>query len=194
MSADVEIVVVGASWGGLLAVGRLLAALPGTFPVPLVIVQHRAERTPDLLADLLGRRTPLTVCEAEDKHALVAGRVLVAPAGYHLLVERGHVELSTEGAVQHSRPSIDLALQTAVQAYGAGTAGVALTGANEDGSEGLAAVRRAGGLALAQDPKTAERSRMPQAAIDAARPQLVASIEEIAGMLVELTARSGAPR
>ena len=194
MSSDVELVVVGASWGGLHAVGRLLAVLPPDFAAPVVIVQHRAEQQHDLLADLLDRRTPLTVCEAEDKQELRAGRVLVAPSGYHLLVEAGHVELSTEGPVQHSRPSIDLALQTAAEAYGARVAGVVLTGANDDGADGLFAVRRAGGLAIAQDPGTAERARMPQAAIDAAKPQVVASIEEIAGLLARLTASSETAR
>ena len=183
MNGTPGIVVVGASWGGLDAAGRLLGALPEDFGTPVVVVQHRAESGEDLFAGLLDRRTALNVVEANDKADLKPGCVLVAPSGYHLLVARGHVELTTEEAVRHSRPSIDVALETAADAYGADTVGVVLTGANADGAEGLAAVRRAGGLAIAQDPATAERSAMPQAAIDAAQPQVVADIEAIAALL-----------
>src|SRR5688500_17830734 len=96
-----EIVVIGASWGGLHAVGEILASLPGDFAIPIVVVQHRSEDGDDLLADLLDRRGELAVFEAEDKMPLRPGQVLVAPRGYHLLVERGHVELSTEDLVRY---------------------------------------------------------------------------------------------
>ena len=186
-SACCDIVVIGASWGGLHAVGTILEGLPGDFPAPLVIVQHRGQEPEDLLSGLLDRRTALTVCEAADKSALERGCVLVAPQGYHLLVEVGHVALSTEAAVRHSRPSIDLALETAADAYGPGAVGIVLTGSNDDGAAGLASVRRRGGFAIVQDPATAERSVMPAAALRAADPQEVAPLEEIAPLLVRLT-------
>ena len=182
----VELVIIGASWGGLHAVGEILSRLPEDFPVPVLVVQHRAEDAGDVLAGLLDRRGPLSVLDADDKAPLVAGCIRVAPPGYHVMVERGHVELSTEAAVQFSRPSIDVALETAAEAYGAGLVGVVLTGANADGAKGLAEVRRRGGMAIVQDPETAERRAMPVAAIAAADPQVVGSLEEIADLLVEL--------
>jgi two-component system, chemotaxis family, protein-glutamate methylesterase/glutaminase len=194
MNSRSEIVIIGSSWGGLDALGRVLAALPGHFAFPVVLVQHRGEEARDLLAELLDRRGPLTVREAEDKQRLQPGCVLVAPRGYHLLVERGHVELSTEAAVHHSRPSIDVTLESAAASYRDGVVGIVLTGDNHDGAAGLAAVRRAGGLAVVQDPASAERPAMPQAAIEAARPQVVASLEEIAGLLARLAARPEAVR
>jgi two-component system chemotaxis response regulator CheB len=112
--------------------------------------------------------------------------VLVAPAGYHALVEPGHVELSTEAMVRFSRPSIDVSLETAAQAYGARTVGVVLTGANDDGARGLAEVRRRGGTAIVQDPAQADSRTMPDAAIAAAAPQYVLALADIAQRLAAL--------
>ena len=186
MSCD--LVIIGASWGGLRAVGEILGGLPADFPCPIVVVQHRQEGQEDLLSGLLDRQGPLNVVEAEDKSRLSPGCVHVAPAGYHVLVEEGHLELNVEAEVRFSRPSIDVAMETAAHAYGERAIGVVLTGANEDGAAGLAEIRRLGGVAVAQDPETAERSTMPAAAIAAAHPQYVARLEEIAPLLVRLAA------
>ena len=190
---NVELVIIGASWGGLHAVGDILSRLPERFPAPVLVVQHRAEDAENLLAGLLDRRGPLSVLDADDKAELKPGCILVAPPGYHVLVEPGHVELSTEASVHFSRPSIDVALETAAQAYGPGLVGVVLTGANADGAHGLAEVRRNGGMAIVQDPATAERATMPEAAIAAAQPQVVGSLEEIADQLVRLVGERAAP-
>ena len=181
-----QLVVMGASWGGLDAVGRVLATLPSDFPVPVLIVQHRSEDGDDMLAGLLGRRGALRVREAEDKADLSRPCVLIAPRGYHLLVERGHVELSTEAAVRYSRPSIDVALETAAEAYGPALVGVVMTGSNDDGARGLAAVRRSGGIAIVEDPQTAASPAMPAAALAAADPQHVAPVDEIGPLLVQV--------
>lgn len=181
-----ELVIIGASWGGLHAVGEILAGLPADFPAPVVVIQHRQEDVKDLLSGLLDRRGHLTVREAEDKTRLTAGCVHIAPPGYHVLIEPGHLELSTEAQVKFSRPSIDVAMETAAHAYGDRAIGVVLTGANEDGAAGLAEIRRLGGVAVAQDPESAEKPIMPAAAIAAADPQFVRPLEEIAPLLVEL--------
>lgn len=183
-----QIVVIGASMGGLNAVERVLRGLPGDFALPVLVVQHRSEDGPSLLAGLLGRHSPLQVCEAEDKAQLRPGCVLVAPAGYHSLVERGHVSLSTEAEVRYSRPSIDVALETAAEAYGDRAVGVVLTGANDDGAHGLAEVRRRGGVAVVQDPAEAESRSMPEAAIAAADPQWILGLEEIGPRLAAIAA------
>jgi len=190
------IVVIGSSLGGLHALEQVLGGLPGDFPVPLLAVQHRAPDGPALLSGLLQRHCALEVCEAEDKAELRAGRVLVAPAGYHVLVEPGHVALSLEAEVALSRPSIDVAFETAARAYGRQAIAIVLTGANDDGARGLAEICRLGGTAIVQDPATARGPQMPAAAIDAVDPRLVLALEEIAPRLAELAAEraQGAPR
>lgn len=181
------IVVMGASVGGLRALERVLGALPGGFGLPILVVQHRADDQSELLHGLLDRHCALDVCEAEDKSELRPARVHVAPGGYHTLVEDGHLELSTEAEVRFSRPSIDVALESAAHAYGPGVIGVVLTGANDDGARGLAEVRRHGGTAIVQDPTTAENARMPEAAILAAKPQWILSLDDIPARLVALS-------
>jgi two-component system chemotaxis response regulator CheB len=183
---DCELVIIGASWGGLQAVGCVLGGLPRDFGIPVLVVQHRAEDAGDLLPWLLGRAGPLPVREVEDKQPLAGARVLVAPAGYHVLVEADHLALSTDAQVGFSRPSIDVAFETAAHALGPAVVGVVLTGDNSDGAAGLAAVRRRGGFAIVQDPETAVRPAMPTAAL-AARPQVVAPLDEIPALLVRLT-------
>ena len=183
-----DLVIIGASWGGLHAIGEILGGLPDDFPAPVVVVQHRQPGQPDMLSGLLDRHGPLTVREAEDKSELSPGCVLIAPADYHVLVETDHLELTTEAEVRFSRPSIDVAMETAAHAFGDRAIGVVLTGANDDGAAGLAEIRRLGGVAVAQDPDTAEKSTMPAAAIAAARPQYVCRLEEIAPLLTSLAA------
>ena len=135
------LVVVGASLGGLHALEILLAGLPAHFPLPVVIGQHRREDADGALCMALRRRSALPVGEAEDKEAIVPGRVYVAPAGYHLLVEEGRFALSTEAPVAYARPSIDVLFESAADVYEAGVIGVILTGASKDGSHGAARIR-----------------------------------------------------
>ena len=184
-----ELVMLGGSWGGAAAAQRVLDSLDPAFPAAIVGVFHRQSGSDeDALSRSLARRSPLPVCDADDKDELVPGRVLVAPAGYHLLVEPGSVALSTEAAVHYSRPSIDVAFETAARAYGNRVAGVVLTGAHADGAVGLARIQQAGGRAYVQDPETAERREMPEAAIAATRADAVAAPEEIGTLLRELCA------
>ena len=178
----IELVAVGSSWGGLAAGGRLLESLPPDFGVAVVIVQHRTE-APSALAELLGSHTPLPVVEPDDKDPVRPGHVYVAPPGYHLLVDRSRFSLDTEAPVRYSRPSIDVLFQSASEAYGPRAAAVVLTGSNDDGAAGLALVAAAGGLALVQDPATAERAAMPAAALGAVPDAVVGDIPELARVL-----------
>ncbi|MEY2515985.1 MAG: two-component system, chemotaxis family, protein-glutamate methylesterase/glutaminase, partial [bacterium] len=137
----VELVAVGASWGGLHAVETLLGSLPADFGAAVVIAQHRQNDGRDgVLERLLDARCALDVHEAEDKRALAPGAVVVAPADYHLQVERGAVSLSVDAPLHFSRPSIDILLGSAADSYGDRVAGVVLTGANADGAVGLAKI------------------------------------------------------
>lgn len=179
-----ELIVVGASWGGLEAVGRLLATLPDELDVPLVIVQHRgADGRRTGLAELLQETTRRPVRDATDKEPLERGVVYLAPPDYHLLAEPGHFALSTDERVNYARPSVDVLFQSAADSYGPGTIGIILTGANEDGAAGLARLKEAGGVAIVQDPRTAERAEMPEAALAATSADVVLPLDEIGPFL-----------
>ncbi|MEX2325157.1 MAG: chemotaxis protein CheB, partial [Gemmatimonadaceae bacterium] len=160
-----DLIVVGASWGGLDALTVLVRGLPPDFAVPLVIVQHRGADAEGFLSGLLQEWTGRKVLEPEDKDPIEPGHIYIAPANYHLLVETGHLSLTTEAPVRYSRPSIDVMFGSAAHAYGERLIGVVLTGANEDGSRGLQCVAEFGGYCVVQDPATAEAASMPAAAL-----------------------------
>ena len=175
-----DLICVGASWGGLDAVGRLLADMPEQVDVPFVVAQHRsANSAGGGLADLLHTRIRRPVQDAEDKLPIEPRNVYVAPPDYHLLVERGSFALSVDERVQYARPSIDVLFESAAYAYGAGVIGIIMTGANEDGAAGLACVKERGGVAVVQDPVGAVRRAMPDAAIAATVADAVLPLEEI---------------
>jgi two-component system, chemotaxis family, protein-glutamate methylesterase/glutaminase len=182
-----ELICVGASWGGLDAVGRLLGDLPVQVDLPVVIAQHRhSTSSPGGLADLLRLRIKRSVQDAEDKMTIERGNVYIAPPDYHLLVERGSFALSVDERVQYARPSIDVLFESAAYAYGPGAIGIILTGANEDGAAGLAAIKQRGGVALVQDPAGAARRTMPEAAIAATVADAVLPLDEIGSFLYGL--------
>lgn len=190
-----ELVVVGASWGGLAALERLLAPLPPDIAAAIAIAQHRMPGSDSgLLPDLLGRRSSLPVREIEDKQPIDAGVVYVAPADYHVLVQRDGFALSLEDRVSYSRPSIDVMLESAAEVYRERMIGVILTGANADGADGLARVRLRGGVALVQDPCTAEKATMPEAAIATGAPHRILPIEGIAALVAVLCRDGSAGR
>jgi two-component system chemotaxis response regulator CheB len=174
-----ELVAIGASWGGFDALRRLLAHLPEEVDVPIVVAQHRGADSLDrALETTLQRVVGRPVREVDDKDAIEPRHVYLAPPDYHLLVERGSFALSTDERVQHARPSIDVLFESAADAYGERVIGIVLTGANEDGAAGLRRIADRGGLAIVQDPATAERRAMPDAAIAAGAP-VVLPLEEI---------------
>jgi two-component system, chemotaxis family, protein-glutamate methylesterase/glutaminase len=181
------VIAVGASWGGLHAVGDLLEGLPPEVTVPLVLAQHRsAESSRGSLERLLQLHTTRSVREAADKEPLVSGCVHVAPPDYHLLVEGGAFALSTDARVQHARPSIDVLFESVADAFGPCGIGIVLTGANEDGARGLARIKERGGVAIVQDPGEAERATMPEAAIAATEADAVLPLREIGPFLAGL--------
>ena len=184
-----ELVVIGASWGGLVALERVLAALPDDFEPAIAIAQHRSvESAPGHLASVLTRLSRRPVCEASDKDDIAPRHIYLAPADYHLLVEPGSFALSVEAAVKHSRPSIDVLFDTAADAYGERLIAVVLTGANDDGADGVTRVKRRGGVAIAQDPASAERAAMPAAAIATGAVDHVVPLGAVAPLLAELAA------
>jgi two-component system chemotaxis response regulator CheB len=181
-----DVVVVGTSWCGLAALQNLVGALPASFQMAVTLVQHRHKDSDHVLRALLQERSPLVVCEVEDKMPLEEGHIYVAPPDYHTLIEPGHFALSTEAPVRFSRPSIDVTFSSAADAYGHRVVGVILTGANADGASGLSRISELGGLALIQDPKTAESPTMPSAAQKAVPRARVMSLPRIAEFLATL--------
>ena len=181
-----ELVVIGTSLGGFDALRLVLGGLPASFPLPLAIVQHQGASGSGELAALLQRYTPLAVADAEDKDVLSPGRVYLAPIGYHVLVERGSLALSTEGPVWYARPSIDVLFESAAEAYGMAVIGVALTGASRDGAAGLASIKQRRGLAIVQDPATAASPVLPKAALAATSVDWTVPLPELAPLLEKL--------
>jgi two-component system, chemotaxis family, protein-glutamate methylesterase/glutaminase len=182
-----EVIAVGASWGGLQAVGSLLEGIPRELDQPIVVVQHRsAESSRGVLEGLLQHHIGRPVCEPGDKQPIEACHVYVAPPDYHLLVEDGHFALSVEARVQFARPSIDVLFESVAEVYRDRAIGVVLTGANEDGAAGLAAIKRNGGVSIVQDPETATRRVMPDAAIAGSIADAVLSLDQIGPFLYGL--------
>jgi two-component system, chemotaxis family, protein-glutamate methylesterase/glutaminase len=181
-----ELVAIGCSLGGMHALQEILPAFPADFPVPIAIVQHRHKRSNEALPTLLRKSTKLCLVDVEDKLYIKPGCVYLAPADYHLLVERGSFSLSVDAAVAFSRPSIDVLFESAADAYRDAVVGVVLTGANSDGAKGAARIKRRGGFMVVQDPATAEAKEMPEAAIDAARVDRILPLNRIGPFLVEL--------
>jgi two-component system, chemotaxis family, protein-glutamate methylesterase/glutaminase len=161
-----RIIVIGGSAGALEGLMAILPVLPATFEIPIVVVVHLAPNQPSLVPGVLERVTALRVVEIEDKQPLAAGTVHVAPANYHVLLERdATLALSVDEHVHFSRPSLDVLFESAVRAFHDAVVGIVLSGANEDGALGLWHVANAGGLAMVQDAATARHSIMPNAAI-----------------------------
>jgi len=177
----------GASWGGLAALERVLTGLPRDFRTPIAIAQHRSpDGGSDGLARLLSAHTHLPVVDVEDKQPVEPGHVYLAPPDYHLYVEAEGFALSIDDAVLYSRPSIDVLFESAADQYRDRLIAVVLTGANEDGAHGVATVKRLGGHVIVQNPVEAERPEMPRAAMRAIDPDQVLSLAAISGALASL--------
>lgn len=184
LAGRVSAVVIGASAGGIEALMRMLPALPGRLAVPVFIVIHLPRERPSLLAALFGARCAAPVREAEDKLPVEIGTIYFAPPDYHLLLDKGpSLALSADEPVNYSRPAIDILFESAIDVYGTRLAAIVLTGANEDGAAGIAAVQRAGGIAIVEDPKTALVPAMPAAALKRIAADFVLPLDEIIALL-----------
>ena len=180
-----QLIVVGCSLGGMYSLEKILKALPKDFCIPIAVAQHRHRRSNENLPSFLRRATHMEVVDAEDKQFIRPGKVYLAPADYHLLVEKGEFNLSVDDAVRHSRPSVDVLFESAADAYGPNLIGIVLTGANGDGAQGARRIKKRGGVVIAQDPKTAEATEMPQAVIATGAVDQILNLEEIAAFLAE---------
>jgi two-component system chemotaxis response regulator CheB len=180
----IEALVIGGSAGGVDALLALLPSLPAGFALPVVCILHLPPDRQSRLAELFDQRIALPVVEAADKMPVEPGKVYFAGSGYHLSVERDRTfSLSCEAPVHFARPAIDVLMASSADTWGAGLAGVLLTGANQDGAEGMAQIRRHGGLAIVQDPQEAHAAAMPSHAIARGAAQLVLPLAQIGALL-----------
>ncbi len=182
-----EAVVIGVSAGGFKALHVLLSGLPEYLPVPVMIVQHRQISSDNYFVTSLDKSCRLSVKEADEKEKIMPGIVYIAPADYHLLVEKDKTfSLSVDEHVCFARPSVDVLFETAADVYKAGLIGIILTGANFDGSAGMQKIKASGGLTISQDPENAEVDIMPLAAIATKSVDFVLGLEDIAQFLRDL--------
>lgn len=181
-----ELAVIGVSLGGMDALTAIFGMLPTNFPVPIMVVLHRGKESDETVINMLQRITNLKVIEPIDKQSIVKGNIYMAPPDYHLLVEDMHCALSIDELVCHARPSIDVLFESAADSCGENVIGVILTGAGKDGAHGISAIKRNGGIAIVQDPKSAESKLLPESAIAASPVDYVLPLCEIGKMLVNL--------
>jgi two-component system chemotaxis response regulator CheB len=180
-------IVVGASAGGVEALLQVFSALPRAFDIPILAVLHLPDERRSQLSEVFAMRLGREVREGRDKAAIEPGVIYFAGPGYHLSVERDFtLSLSQEERVHYSRPAIDILFDSAADAYGPGLVGVLMTGANEDGAKGLAAIKRHGGLTIVQDPVEARMAIMPLAALKLQQPDHILSLNGIGSLLAKL--------
>lgn len=184
LAGRVDAIVIGASAGGVQALSVLLPALPAGTRASIFIVVHLPRDRPSVLADIFARKCVLPVHEAEDKEPVLPGMVYVAPTNYHLLIDQGpQISLSADDPVHHSRPSVDVLFESAADIYRERLLGMILTGANEDGARGLAAIKDAGGLTVVQSPDTALAPMMGMSALAMRPADWILPLEQIADAL-----------
>jgi two-component system chemotaxis response regulator CheB len=181
-----DIIVIGASAGGLRAFETVISQLPPNFPAAIFIVWHISPDYPSLLPQILARITPLSVTQAVDKEPIRSGRIYVAPPDHHLLVEPGMVGLSRGPRENRFRPAVDVLFRSAAWSYSTRVIGVVLTGSLDDGAAGLYAIKERGGIAIVQDPLEALHPSMPKAAMKAVEVDYCVPISKMGTLLVDL--------
>lgn len=187
--AKLQVLALAASVGGLHALGEVLAALPADFGAAVVIVQHVDPNHRSMMAELLGRRTGMPVCQVDKPSKLRPGAVWVAPPDYHLVIDAaGMLSLVQTDRIHHLRPAADPLLESLAAAFGARATAVILTGSGVDGAAGVRAIKACGGTVIVQDPGTSEGRGMPQAAINTGCADQVLPLRDIGPTLVTLMA------
>jgi two-component system, chemotaxis family, protein-glutamate methylesterase/glutaminase len=187
--ASNRIVVIGASAGGLDALRVVVSGLPSDFATPVCVVVHSAPHAPGLVGDILDRAGSLAAANAADRERLQSGRIHVAPPDMHLVVEPGRLRVTRGPRENGFRPAVDPLFRSVAQVYGPGAIGVVLSGGLDDGTAGLWAIKQLGGIAIVQDPADAMVPDMPHNAMRHVNVDHVVRADEIAPLLVRLTAR-----
>ena len=183
-----EAIVIGVSAGGMNAMKILFSLLPEDFRIPIVIVQHISPRSDNQWIKFLNNQSNLNIKEADEKEKIEPGNVYIAPSNYHLLVEKNKTfSLTIDERVNFARPAIDVLFESAAEAYKNKLIGVILTGSNNDGTKGIKRIKDCGGLAIIQDPETAESAYMPASAIAAVQADYILPLDGIINLLIEIS-------
>jgi len=191
METKFDAIVIGGSAGAIAALTTLLPCLPQNYQIPLVIVLHLHPLQDRYFLQHFNKLCTLHIKEADEKESIQAGYIYFAPPNYHLLIENDKTfSLSIDEKVNYTRPSIDVLFESAANVYGPRLAAIILTGANNDGAEGLRLIQDRGGLTIVQDPKSAESPYMPAAALRMTTPDFVLGLEEIGHWLANLAQKS----
>ena len=178
-------IVMGTSAGGLYALSAILEKIPADYPVPIIVVQHRSKDQKELLEEVLQHRCKIQIKQADEKEKIENGFVYIALPDYHLLVENNLTfSLSSDEYVRFSRPSIDVLFESAAEVYRDTLIGIILTGSNSDGAAGIAAIKKHGGLTIAQNPDEALFPHMPAASIETKAVQHIWTLLEIQNFLL----------
>ena len=182
-----EAIVIGVSSGGMNAMKIIFSLLPENFSIPIIIVQHIGSQSENLWIKLLNDKSKLEIKEADEKEKIEKGKVYIAPANYHLLIEKNKTfSLTTDEKVNFARPSIDVLFESAAEAYQNKLIGVVLTGSNNDGTRGIKRIKDYGGLTIVQDPDTAESFFMPASVIASFLPDYILPLEDIIKLLIKI--------
>ena len=193
MASYRDVVVIGASAGGVEALQALVAGFPNDFPGTVLVVLHTAPSGPSLMPRILSRAGTLLAVEGQDRMTLQPGRIYVAPPDHHLIVSPGHVHVTKGPRENRARPAIDPLFRTAAQFYGPRVIGVVLTGMLNDGAAGLLDVKRRGGIAIVQDPNEAPFPSMPLSALRYVEVDHVVRADEMGSLMVRLTSEELVP-
>jgi len=176
-----KVLIIGGSAGSLEVLMQVLPQLNAIANFSVVIILHRKSGEDTTLEELLALKTVIPLQEVEDKTPLLPGYMYIAPSDYHLLFERDYtLSLDISEKINYSRPSIDVAFESAADIYREGLAAILLSGANADGTNGVIAIQKAGGKVVIQNPESAEMPYMPQSAINRLAADYILDIKEIA--------------
>ena len=180
-------IMIGGSAGSFQVITKILNAIPKNYPLPLLLCLHRLKHVRSGFVEALSLKAGINIVEPVDKQQIKPGNAYLAPANYHMYIELANrIALSTEDAVNHSRPSIDLSFITAASAYREKLVGIILSGANRDGAYGLKKVKDNGGLTIVQDPKTCEVKTMTEASMELTKVDHVFNVDQIINFILKL--------
>lgn len=185
---NIDVIVIGGSAGSIPVLNKILCKIPKGFCTPIIVCLHRMKSVPEGMKEVLSPHYKGFLVEPNDKDPILKGHAYIAPANYHLLVNKHDHSfcLSTEEMHNYSRPSIDLTFCSVADAFQKNTLGIILTGANKDGAHGINCVRRNGGITVAQNPSECIAPFMPQAAIDLNCIDHICSIDEITNIILSI--------
>ena len=183
-----NIVVVGASAGGVQVLQELMRGLPGDFPAAVFVVVHTSASSPGILPQILDRAGPLPAAHARDRERIKMGRIYVAPPDLHLIIKRGEMMVTRGPRENGFRPAVDVLFRTAARSYGPRVVGIVLTGGLDDGTVGLIHIKNEGGIAVAQDPSEAVFPSMPRSAVENVNVDYVVPVAEMPALLTRLAA------